>query len=299
MAVISVAELFDERSGELTTGLAQSIRTYQRTFLVKTDDKNDDVVPVRNANGIPRIGDRYPSDAGANGSWARTIAVRQLAGATAWTVTVSYSSEFEILTNPLDDPAIITWSAEQFQRPTYMDRYRRPILNSAFRFFSKLPQVDDSRFVVSVQKNVAVVPAWVANYQDALNIAAFTVDGITVGAELAKFNAFKIGTWQERNAVRYRVLSFDLHLSAVGWDLEILDEGKSRLGNPTPGPRDVGSTSEDPDKSYAAVNDGDQTNADEDVLLNGWGQQLPKGNLGVFLPYGYYPLKDFTVLPLT
>lgn len=299
MAVISVVELFDERSGEITVGLAQSVRTYQRTFLVKTDDKNDDVVPVGNAVGIPRIGDRYPSDVGTNGSWARTIAVRQLAGAMAWNVTVSYSSEFEILTNPLDDPAIITWGAEQFQRPTYKDRYNRPILNSAFRFFSKLPQIDDSRFVVSVQKNVAVVPAWVANYQDAVNISAFTVDGITVGAQLAKFNSFKIGAWQERNAVQYRVLSFDLHLSEVGWDIEILDEGKARLGNPNPGPREVGSASEDPEKHFAAVNDGDQTNAGEDVLLNGFGQQLPSGNLGVFLPYGVYPLKDFTVLPLT
>lgn len=297
MAVIAVNELFESRSGELTVARAQSIRTYQRSFLVKTDNKNDDVVTIRQAAGVPVEGDMYPSDTKA---WCRSISVTQIAEtATGWLLAAAYSSEFEITANPLEDPAIITWSAEQFQRPTFKDRNDEAILNSAGRFFAKLPQVDDSRFTVSVQKNVSVVPTWVANYQDSLNIAAFTVDGISVAAQLAKFNSLKIGNWQERNGVPYRVLSYDLHLSAVGWDLELLDEGKARLGNPAPAADEVGDATESATKTYAAVNDGDYSSSGEMVLLNGNGQQLPKGSPGVFLSFGYYPLKDFTVLPLT
>lgn len=295
MSVVSVVELFEERAGESAVSLAQSIRTYTRVFRVDTNDKNDDVVPVGTASGIPQQGDQYPSDTKA---WVRNIQVRQLAGSTFWEVTCKYSSEFEITSNPLDDPAIITWSAEQFQRPTWKDRYGFPLLNSAGRFFQKLPMVDDSRFVVSIQKNVAVVPWWVATYQDALNISAFTVDGITVYAQLAKLNALKIGNWQERNAIQFRVLSFDIHLSEIGWDLEILDEGKARLGNPSPNKYDVGDPTENADKTYTAVNDGDFTASGESVLLDGTGKQLPANSFGYFMIYGYYPLKDYNVLPL-
>ena len=296
MAVTAVTELFEDRAGESSVALAQTIRTYTRTFRVTTNDKNDDVYPVGTASGVPRHGDRYPSDSQA---WCRSLSVRQLAGAMHWEVTCSYSSEFEITTNPLDDPAVITWSAEQFQRPTWKDRDGFPLLNSAGRFFEKLPMVDDSRFVVSVQKNVAIVPTWVATYQDALNISAFTVDGITVAAKLAKLNSLKIGNQQERNAIQFRVLSFDIHLSAIGWDLEILDEGKARRGNPAPATGEVGDSTESGDRMYAAVNDGDFSSSGESVLLDGTGKQLPANSLGYFMIYGYYPLKDFTVLPLT
>jgi len=298
MTVVSVVELFEDRGGASTIGFAQTVRTYKRAFLVKTNNKYDDVVTAGQATNVPREGDKYPSDSGA---WCRTITVDQFAGSTVWKVTCDYSSEFEITTNPLTDPAVITWSAEQFQRPTWLDRDGYAILNSAGRFFDTLPTVDDSRFVASVQKNVGVVPAWVANYQDAVNEAQFTVDGITVAAELAKLNGLKIGNWQERSGVPYRSLSFDIHLRREGWDLSILDQGKVRKGTPTPGSTLVGGAYEVPARDYPAIDEGTGTNSSEPVLLNGSGQQLktPTPATAVFLDFGYYQLKDFNVLPLT
>ena len=298
MAVILVTETFDERAGASTIGFAQSVRTYTRAFRVETNNKYDAVVTVGSATSIPRIGDRYPEDAGA---WCRTVSVDQLAGSTHWKVTCQYSSEYEITTNPLTDPAVITWSAEQFQRPAWKDRDGNAILNSAGQFFATLPTVDDSRFVASVQKNVSVVPIWVATYQDAINSVPFTIDGITVGTKLAKLNGLKIGNWQERAGVAFRSLSFDLHLRREGWDLEILDQGRERKGTPSPTADQVGYDGEETTKDYPVINTGDGTDASDVKLLDGNGYQLknPTPANSVFLSFGYYQLQDFNNLPLS
>jgi len=289
MAVIAVSELFEDRGGASAIGQAQSVRTYTRSYLVKTSDKADDVVVVAYATNIPRVGDVYPSDWGA---WCRTVTIAQLAGSQAWKVTCEYNSEFEISTNPLQDPAVITWTAEQFQRPTWKDRDGDAILNSAGQFFDTLPTVDDSRFVASIQKNVAVVPTWVAAWQDAVNSIPFTIDGITVAAELGKLNSLKIGNWQERSGIPYRSMSFDIHLRREGWDLEILDQGKKRKGVSVPTATQVGTWGENPSFLYPTVATGTGQDAGEPALLDGQGAQIksPTPSTAVFLSFGYYQL---------
>lgn len=298
MAAIAIVELFEDRSGTASIGFAQSIRTYSRTFRVTTNNKYDGIATAGSATGLPRIGDKYPED---TGSWCRSVDVEQLAGSTIWKVKCTYSSEFEVTTSPLTDPAVITWSAEQFQRPAWKDRDGNAILNSAGQFFDTLPTVDDSRFVVAVQKNVGVVPSWVATYQDALNSVPFTVDGITVGTKLAKLNGLKIGSWQERAGVAYRSLQYELHLRREGWDLQILDQGRLRKGRPTPTADEVGFAGEETHKPYPAVVSGTGQDSSEPMLLDGNGAQLidPTPANAVFLSFGYYHLVDFNNLPLS
>jgi hypothetical protein len=154
--------------------------------------------------------------------------------------------------------------------------------------------IDDSRFVASVKKNLASVPVWVATYQDAINISPFTVDGILVAAGLAKLQSLHIGEVQERNNIRYRVLSYDIHLREEGWDLQILDQGFTRTGSYAAG--------EDTSMKFSAgERDGDQTISETPVLLNGNGGKLSPANplTAVFLNFGVYTQRDFNILPLT
>ena len=291
MAVVSVKELADYRRATENLTPDLSVRTYQRVYLVQTNDKNDGPLVAKLDPAIPLQGDPYPGDARA---FCKNKSVEPFAPPMAWHVVCEYSSEWEIKQNPLNDPALISWKAEQFQRPAWRDRNGAAILNSAGDFFATLPVIDDSRFVVSVKKNLAAVPVWVATYQDAINIAPFTVDGILVATGLGKLQSLHIGEVQERNSIKYRVLSFDIHLREEGWDLEILDQGFTRTGDYSLG--------EDTGKKYSAgERDGDQTISETPVLLDGNGQKLTPANplTAVFLSFGVYKQKDFNLLPLT
>jgi len=291
MAVVSVNELADYRRATENLTPDMSARTYQRVFLVRTDDKNDGPLVAKSDPAIPLQGDPYPGDARA---FCKNKSVEPFAPPMAWHVVCEYSSEWVINPNPLNDPALISWKAEQFERPVWRDRNGFAILNSVGDFFQTLPVMDDSHFVVSVKKNLAAVPVWVATYQDAINISPFTVDGILVGTGLGKLQALNIGETQERNGIQYRVLSYDIHLREEGWDLEILDMGFTRKGDYTLG--------EDPTKNYsAAPRDGDQTSSESAVLLDGAGGKLSPANplTAVFLPFSVYPQKNFNMLPLT
>lgn len=291
MAVVSVNELAEFRRATDTLTPDLSIRTYQRVFLVRTNSKTDGPFVAKNDPSIPAQGDPYPDDAFA---YCKNKSVEPFAPPMAWHVICEYTSEWEIRPNPLNDPAHISWKAEQFERPAWRDRDGYAILNSAGDFFATLPVIDDSRFVVSVKKNLAAVPVWVATYQDAINSAPFTVDGILVATGLGKLQSLHIGETQERNNIKYRVLSFDIHLREEGWDLEILDQGFTRVGDYALG--------EDTGKKYSAGDrDGDQTISETPVLLDGNGQKLSPANplTAVFLPFSVYKQKDFNLLPLT
>ena len=290
MAIVSVKELAEMRRASETSTQDSSVRTYTRVFLVTTNSKHDGPKLVKDAATIPRRGEQYPDDLFV---YMANKYVEAIAPPMAWHVICEYTSEWSFGQNPLSDPAIISWKAEQFERPTWKDRNGEAILNSAGGFYPTLPMMDDSHFVASVQKNVSIIPVWVTTYQDALNISPFTIDGIAVAAELAKLQSLQIGDWQERNNVLYRVLSFDIHFRADGWALSILDQGFARRG--------LASRGEDITKDFAIRREGDMTPSEQPMLLNGLGQKLSPANptTAVFLDFDVYRLRDFNLLPLT
>ena len=297
MAVVSITENAEGRSGDLTMSQSSGTRTYRRVFRVTTDNKLDNAAVVAAYGGIPQLGSTYPLDGGA---YCRSITHENFEPPFQWLATCDYSSEFAFYPNPLDDPAIITWSSDQYQKPVWKTRYNEPIMNSAGRFFDTLPEADDSRLSCTVQKNLASVPAWILAYNDALNSSTFTIDGLTIPVQTSKLSGVAIGPREDRNSIEYRVLSYTLHFRAEGWDLEVLDRGRARRGSIASGGV-VGDPAEDPKEMHKAVNDGDHTDADEPVLLDGFGRQLkePWVSLGVFLKFPVYKILDFNLIPLS
>jgi hypothetical protein len=71
------------------------------------------------------------------------------------------------------------------------------------------------------------VPTWILTYKNAVNSGAFSLDNVTIAARQAKLSSIKISTWQERNDIRYRVVSFAIHLKDYGetWDKVWLNQG--------------------------------------------------------------------------
>ena len=146
---------------------------------------------------------------------------------------------------------------------------------------------DDSRRVVTVTKNLAVVPSWILTYQDAVNSDVFSIDGISIGIGLAKVQRVSVGEAQSRNGTSFRTVSFTIHLEKSGWLLEPLDAGF----------REIGYGGE----RVNIVNEGDGLQPSAPVPLDGAGVHIADPTLAncVFLSFVVYETKVFSALPLT
>ena len=287
MAVTSVHEINDGRQGDGSVTREKSTRSYTRVFRVITSDPDDETVivsaGVASAYGI-YPGAPYPDDFTA---YCSKLSCRpEGKSKMIWTATATYSSEFQFEQNPLDDPAIIEWGSSPYQRAFTQDNAGHAILNSAGEYYYQPVMGDDSRWEVTIQKNLAAVPSWILTYKDAINSDTFTLDGITIAQYVAKLSAIRIGKWQTRNAIAFRVVSLTMHLDAVNtWVKSILDEGLNQVLGGVLWP----------------CTDNQGVPVKVAVPLNGSGVQLagPSPTTVVYNSSHIYPELAFSSLPLT
>lgn len=286
MSVVSARKLWFDRDGEAE---ATGPRRYTESWRVVTDYKYDGVVTVgagfTSFTGVG-YGSTYHEDSSA---WLQKIHCKNESFSPyVWIVTCNYSTERETSADPTIEPAIITWGGEQFQKPAVYDRNGDAIVNSAGEFFEDPPQMDDSRITAQIQKNVAAVPSWILTYKDAVNQSVFTLDGISIGVEVAKLQPPSIGQEQSRGGYAFRQLTLNMHFNPDTWALSILDRGYNEIDPDAPTKR-------------KKILDNDGLEPTVPQLLNGLGRKLNNPNLSnaVFLSKDVYNLRDFTVLPLT
>ena len=231
---------------------------------------------------VPRIGSVHPDD---NAAWCESLQVNMVTKYAEWTVTATYTTERELQENPLWDPAEIEWDGENFEEVALYDRDDDAILNSAGDPFQNVMR-ERTRRVVTVVKNVASIPTWIINSEDAVNSAVFDLDDVSIPIGLAKLGAPRISRWQTRNGVRFRQMTMTIKLNKDGWDLQPLDAGfRYRDGS---------------DNLVRATSD-DGTDVTSPVPLDGSGALLadPTPTTAVFGSYDVYPELDFNELPLT
>jgi hypothetical protein len=268
-------------------------RSYTRVFKLKTSEKTERAYHVGSHPSLPFIGQVHPDDSNA---YCTTLTPDPTDPWKGWTVTAQYADSRPMAEDPTDDAAIISWGSEQFQKPAVFDRNGNFIVNSAGDPFDPPNMMDDSRRVVTVQKNLTAVPAWILDYQDAVNSDSFTVDGVTIGIGLAKMQVVTVGERQRRNGTTFRTVSFTIHLQREGWLLRPLDAGFREI--------DIGSGSGSGSGSGQLVNiknPGDDELPGAPVPLNGSGVALtnPSFSTCVFLPFSVYATRTFSSLPLT
>ena len=279
MAVEYIGEDPSGRSAQNTKGA----RTYVRKFKLRTTTQADGPYAVGSNASLPIIGNTHPEDANA---FCVSLQVENTAPWAGWTVTANYSDERTIDDTPTDDAASISWGSEQFQKPAVFDLAGKLIVNSAGDPFDPPAMMDDSRRVVTVEKNLAVVPTWILDYQDAVNNDSFTVDGVTIGIGKAKMQNVTVSPRQRRNGTIFRTVTFTIHLQRDGWLLDILDAGfREKVSG---GRRNI-------------KNNGDGEAPTAPVPLDGNGQPIddPTPTNCVFLQFSVYKTRPFSSLPLT
>lgn len=262
---------------------SKGIRTYRRTYILTSTDIAEGEYSVGSHPSLPIIGEAHDEDAAA---YCQELTITQTNGYVGWEATATWSTEYVLATDPTNDDAIIEWQTEQFQRPCVFDRDGDAVVNSAGDPFDPPVMMDDSRRVIVITKNLSVVPSYILTYQDAVNISSFSVDGITVGAGLAKVQQVNVGGRQNRNGTDFRTVTIIIHVEKGGWDLSPLDAGFRVLG-PSNTRQNI-------------LNDGDNERPTAPVPLDGAGGLLfnPGPTNGVYIPVFPYELKDFSALPL-
>ena len=285
MAVVYIKEVHRGRGGsEAIKGKYATVGQHNRAFLALTDSISDDETVILSHADCPKVGDIHPNDVDA---YCRSVrATNQDFSKKVWTVEAEYSTDREINISPIADPVEITWDTENYQRPYFKDRNGYGITNSAGDPYDPPPEGDDSRWTVTVTKNVDVVPEWILTYRDSVNAAAFNLDGLAIPAGSAKIMSIKIGKWEKRSIFWYRTVSITMAIDSAGWQLSLLDAGFRKIS----GAGRVNIT-----------NSIDGENVTSPVPLNGSGGVLaaPTAATCIFRNFDIYPSKDFSVLPLS
>lgn len=284
MAVTSVTHVW---SGETWSDDLTGEREYQGLYRVISNVPNENPQNVRSASGLPAIGSAFDTDPGA---FARRRTARRLEESRlVWEVTVDYAnlSLDAPPESPLDEPAKYRWTAGQYTRACIEDRNGDAVVNSAGDYFDPPPEVEDVRWSVNIQANVAEVPAAILNYAGAVNNAGFTVDGVSVDTGAAKIIGLDISELQERNDIEYRTITLVLEFRAEGYDLRLLDQG-FRIKDGTE-LKDI----------LIEDEDGEKNRPSSPVLLDGAGAVLedPSPTTAEYLTFEVDKRLAFSVLP--
>jgi len=280
MAVTYVGELSEGRRAQNSKG----VRTYTRVFRLTTSSQTDDAYTVGSNGSLPVIGNTHPSDGNA---YCSDLDVQCVRGWRIWDVTATYSTERVLSSTPTSDPTYITWDTEQFQKPATQDKDGKGVVNSAGDPFIPAAQMDDSRRIVTVQKNLANVPTWILSYQDAVNSDTFTIDGRSIAIGEAKMQRVSVGPPEIRNGTTFRQVTFVIALRRDGWAYKLLDQGFNEKDPAT-------ATKRKPIYINGHL-------PSSPVLLDGTGkaQTDPKTANAVYLTFNVYKEQAFSSLPLT
>ena len=261
------------------------VRSDTRRFTESSDDKLDDAYVAGSTIGLPIIGSPHPSDSDAI---CHTLEVANTDPYAGWTVTAEYSSErnFDPV-DPLDDEVLIRWTSEIYQEPVFLDIITgQAILNSAGDpFIDPIPARDAMHLIAIIDANVASVPSWAIDLQNAVNNATITIGGLQIAAGLAKVQRIDIQQRAKRGLNVFFPVTIEVHIRRDGWKFEPVDAGFRERNE-----RNV---------LINIVNADDDQEVTAPALLNGVGQQLtdPSPSTAVFLEFNLYQLANLSLLP--
>ena len=220
MTIISVTESIGR---ELT--VRGRLHSHTRKFLVTSDTLRESEAAILKHKDIPSpLVDFHDQDGTAI---CTEVKPSQRKTGYHWDVVAEYSGEFlKEDKNPLKRPAEISLRSEQTTQIARLDIDDRPITNTAGDYFADPPvEIEGSRWVLSVTKNLAQYPRWLLDFQNAVNDGAIRIEGITWPKRTLMLKELEIPPPQTENKRKFFAVRFALHYRAEGWDVRILNRG--------------------------------------------------------------------------
>lgn len=287
MAVTSASEHWANRDGSF--GAIRDSRM-RRHWLVKTSDKWDDQITIRDHfRDVMDIEYLTPHPSNIYFTLRNLECTPKDETPLAWDVTGVYSA------GPLDDddgqqqgdnpterPTVIEWGSELSQEFTTKDKDDKPMLNSAGDALEPFEK-DDVRWIITLTKNFATIPAWVSEYVNKVNSSAVTVTGRSLAARTVKLQRLHVPPMQIENDVPFFAVTAELAYRRETWDVKRLDEGFHYLDGS--------------DRKQITLDDDESPS--EPVPLDGSGGVLaaPDPDNAVYLTFKIYEEADLNDLP--
>lgn len=235
MAVTDVNKISSELAEEPT-----GHRQYDVLYEVITNDANDGPQVVRQASGLPKIGDQYaygndsdPFAACVSRGPFRIRSIEQTRK--VWSVPLQYSSRPAEGSNPenngKDNPVDWAWevggSFASYMKAVLKDRNGNAVVNAAGEPFIPAPEDDDPRMVLTLKKNTP-----------SLNLATWSQFRGAVNADAiwglqARMVRLAQWTFAVRRVGYYAYIenNYELHINWDKWNFEPLNQGfREKIG---------------------------------------------------------------------
>lgn len=145
-----------------------------------------------------------------------------------WDITVNYTSAIEQEEDPLAQAADISWETTEITRVVTMDRKGRPIVNTAGSLLVDL-QEEMGILVCRIEKNVAAVPRWFADYANAVCSDSPRIDGFVFPQRTGLLKRWRLGKWETQKDIRFRRLEMEILYNKDTWDRKVLNRGLLEL----------------------------------------------------------------------
>lgn len=224
--------VWKEVSGDDGSLTNEWVREYTRRFLAGTDTWRDSAVAILIDRRCPKPWTQHPHDPLA--FVTSVIPTRRSDTSLWWDVAVDYSSEIDQQDqkeeNPLARKPIIAWKSAHRSEIQTHDVDDEPIVNKANDPY--VPAIEDevTDWVISVQRNIARVPAWLLDYGDApVNDDAVRIQGITFPRFSLRLFDIAISDLQHENRVPFYTVSWELRHRKRGWHHLVPNRGFQEL----------------------------------------------------------------------
>ena len=231
MAVESVKELHTQRQSRKSYG-SDAKTEHRRVYRVITDDITDGSGVALAAAALPDPTERY-----LNVPLQDVDCQGQDDGFT-YVVTYTYSTKSDdggegFEPNPLNRPPEVSGGFDNQTEPYQYDINGDPVSTSAGELLASALERETSEVSISISANESV--SWVARYSfnNKINAASFSVDGVTIPAGLAKISGISGNKQSENvngNNFNYWKNTYIVKVRPEGWDHLYDDRGLYELG---------------------------------------------------------------------
>lgn len=310
MSLSSITETWEGRDGDTSVQNGVVVETLTRSWLAKTTTALDSAVVVMTSTSLPKLFDAHPDKRAA--TCRKIVPSQHPESGKIWTIVATYTTAFDPRAgldvsgnkvDPISMAAEISWETVRFTKDATKDINGKAITNAAGDRPEKGTEIDASRELVRVNKNMIAVPQWIKQYRDAVNSDAFILDGIPIDAGEAKIVGVGIQPWKNESLgetsafISYRPVTMEIEISEEGWGLEFLNEGFYAFEG------------EGDERKKVLISDDNGDPVSKPVLLTPDGRKLSTEFLnqlmesgefeGFFRKYKVYRERPFSALPLS
>lgn len=226
MAWVSTKEV---HRGREFHGGEKFVRSYKRSWLIQTDNKNDNVTYVANNSGLPLPYSSYPDDIYALRLGLDVVPAGDESGI-LWEASAMYSTQYDTQqqNNPLQRPPLYVATGSTYTQIIAKDIQNKVILNFSGDYYDPPPEINAPRGGIKVTVNKGDLPSILADistYVGAVNGDSWQSNNPRTWLCMS----IESGQLQVENGIPFYAVTYEFHFRRETWDANLLEIGYNGL----------------------------------------------------------------------